>query len=301
MVLKDRFRLMTVFTMCALTGCESDTTNEIEAVLTGAGPSGWQVSETSDPMTDSRLQVGEILIKSGRYSVETKVSCTDDVKLRYSFSTFEGENAAVLRKTANPAFGMLWGQKLYHTVIEMRLDDGESERVVPYDEDYSNNFRIGRDSDVTRMGNAQVITMRVPLASDTLVFKVDQSDHDIRGLLDNCRTDQPEPNVDEPEVDETEDSDNTSALMESDNDASDPVDYRLEMQNLSEAEQEHVLLRAIQDAGFSCDKVSESNRLDHRDGDPRWRAVCDKQATYAISVNREGTANVQTLKETSQN
>lgn len=181
---------------CAVTpvlaGCDAETGNLIDAVLTGESPSGWQISDTSDPMSDSRLQVATAQIKSGRYTMETEITCRDGEKLQYSVSTFEGEKGASIRKAANPAFSLFGKADLYHSVVEMRLDSGPSKEVAPYDGDYSNNLVFRSDDDVSDMRKAELITLRVPLQNGVAVFRIDQSERKVRKLLDACQTDRPD-------------------------------------------------------------------------------------------------------------
>lgn len=72
----------------------------------------------------------------------------------------------------------------------------------------------------------------------------------------------------------------------------DQTDYRAEIAALSVDAQKRVFLRAVQDSGFTCSEVTESDRMDDREGRPTWRAVCDEETLHIISIDRDGTANV---------
>ncbi|WP_447724127.1 hypothetical protein [Sphingomonas koreensis] len=52
-----------------------------------------------------------------------------------------------------------------------------------------------------------------------------------------------------------------------------------------------VFLRAVRDAGFNCQEVTQTERLDPVKGDPTWRIYCGK-TPHLITLTRDGTANI---------
>lgn len=72
----------------------------------------------------------------------------------------------------------------------------------------------------------------------------------------------------------------------------DATNYQAEVAKLPVAAQEGVFLRAVRDAGLACQKVTKSERLEDRQGNPTWRATCDGDNPHLISITRDGTAKI---------
>ncbi len=53
-----------------------------------------------------------------------------------------------------------------------------------------------------------------------------------------------------------------------------------------------VFVRALMDAGFKCDGVTKSERLEDMDGKPLWRASCNDGTSHMITITPDGTANI---------
>lgn len=70
------------------------------------------------------------------------------------------------------------------------------------------------------------------------------------------------------------------------------TNYQAEVTKLPVTAQEGVFFRAIRDAGLACQKITKSERLDDRQGNPTWRATCDGNNPHLISVTRDGTAKI---------
>lgn len=73
---------------------------------------------------------------------------------------------------------------------------------------------------------------------------------------------------------------------------SDVTNYQAEVVKLPVAAQEGVFLRAVRDAGLACQKVTKSERVEDRQGNPTWRATCDGDNPHLISITRDGTARI---------
>lgn len=72
----------------------------------------------------------------------------------------------------------------------------------------------------------------------------------------------------------------------------DATNYQAEVMALPDPARQGVFLRAVRDAGLQCQNVTESERLDDREGDPAWRAICDGRTPHVISITRDGTAKI---------
>ncbi|ODP39493.1 hypothetical protein [Sphingomonas turrisvirgatae] len=72
----------------------------------------------------------------------------------------------------------------------------------------------------------------------------------------------------------------------------DATNYQAEVIALPVAAQEGVFLRAVRDARLACQKVTKSERLEDRQGNPTWRATCDGNNPHLISITRDGTAKI---------
>lgn len=72
----------------------------------------------------------------------------------------------------------------------------------------------------------------------------------------------------------------------------DATNYQAEVMALPVPAQQGVFLRAVRDAGLQCQEVTESEKLDDREGEPAWRAMCDGRTPHIISITRDGTAKI---------
>ncbi|WP_156442567.1 hypothetical protein [Sphingomonas sp. CCH9-H8] len=57
--------------------------------------------------------------------------------------------------------------------------------------------------------------------------------------------------------------------------------------------QDGVMLRAIRDAGLTCQAVTELTRVETRADRIRWRVVCDNSEPYVVEITPDGTAQIR--------
>lgn len=74
--------------------------------------------------------------------------------------------------------------------------------------------------------------------------------------------------------------------------AADATNYQAEVMALPPRLQDGVFLRAVRDAGFNCQEVTETERFDPVQGNPAWRVTCDNRTPHLISITRDGTAKI---------
>jgi hypothetical protein len=72
----------------------------------------------------------------------------------------------------------------------------------------------------------------------------------------------------------------------------DSTNYQAEVMALPPGQQNGVFLRAVRDAGFNCQEVTETERFDPVQGNPAWRVTCDNRTPHLISITRDGTAKI---------
>lgn len=60
--------------------------------------------------------------------------------------------------------------------------------------------------------------------------------------------------------------------------------------------QEGVMLRAIRDAGLTCQSVTELTRVDDSGGNVRWRVICDKSEPYVVEIGQDGMARIRSRR-----
>ncbi|MCP3731954.1 hypothetical protein M9978_16130 [Sphingomonas sp. MG17] len=72
----------------------------------------------------------------------------------------------------------------------------------------------------------------------------------------------------------------------------DATNYQAEVIGLPLNARQGVFLRAVRDAGLTCQQVTESEKLEDREGNPTWRAICDGDSPHIISITRDGTAKI---------
>lgn len=61
---------------------------------------------------------------------------------------------------------------------------------------------------------------------------------------------------------------------------------------MSDRERNAVFIRAILDAGLTCETVTSSERIADKNGQPVWRANCGSREAHIISITPDGTANI---------
>lgn len=74
--------------------------------------------------------------------------------------------------------------------------------------------------------------------------------------------------------------------------AADATNYQAEVLALPPGQQNGVFFRAVRDAGFNCQEITETERFDPIDNNPTWRVTCDRRTPHIISITRDGTAKI---------
>lgn len=69
-------------------------------------------------------------------------------------------------------------------------------------------------------------------------------------------------------------------------------DYAERIRALPEGQRDAVLLRAIRDAGQTCQHVTRSVAVADAGGTPSWQARCDDGTTWVVTPNSGGIATV---------
>jgi len=195
-------------------GCHVETNgNELEGGNVDQSKSSWSIGTRSDPMNDDTIYSAVGRIQSGEYTLQVEVVCRNSNKLTYNFSTFE-ENKGIPIK-----FKILTIPNIFSEIpslrrvakIGVRLDDLTEEQWEDVDPDYSNEFTVsnvnnidtlldgqkingdvsdGKASDyslfASRMQRANSVALRFPLLDGTVTFQLDQTDPDLRSVLDRC-------------------------------------------------------------------------------------------------------------------
>lgn len=73
--------------------------------------------------------------------------------------------------------------------------------------------------------------------------------------------------------------------------AADTTNYQAEVIALPPTARDGVFLRAVRDAGFNCQEVTQAERFEPVKGNPTWRVYCGK-TPHIISITRDGTAQI---------
>ena len=73
--------------------------------------------------------------------------------------------------------------------------------------------------------------------------------------------------------------------------AANATNVQAEVLALAPAARDGVFLRAVRDAGFNCQEVTQTERFDPVNGNPSWRIYCGK-TPHIISITRDGTAKI---------
>lgn len=71
----------------------------------------------------------------------------------------------------------------------------------------------------------------------------------------------------------------------------DTTNYQAEVIALPPTARDGVFLRAVRDAGFNCQEVTQAERFEPVKGNPTWRVYCGK-TPHIISITRDGTAQI---------
>lgn len=84
--------------------------------------------------------------------------------------------------------------------------------------------------------------------------------------------------------------DNAAAADNASNAATGATNAAAAVLALPEAQRDAVFLRAITDAGLSCQAISKTERLPDEGGKPNWRATCSDGSAHLIDLSPDGTA-----------
>lgn len=77
-----------------------------------------------------------------------------------------------------------------------------------------------------------------------------------------------------------------------------PSAFQNQVAALPDGQRNAVFIRAIRDAGFDCQGVTESRRGgEGLRGEPLWIATCNDKKHYGVLLGRDGTAQVVTRGE----
>lgn len=68
--------------------------------------------------------------------------------------------------------------------------------------------------------------------------------------------------------------------------------YQERLRTMDEGERNAVFIRAVRDAGWDCQHVSNSTYQGDQNGNPVWTAHCDNGTTWTIIVGPTGVAQV---------
>lgn len=88
-----------------------------------------------------------------------------------------------------------------------------------------------------------------------------------------------------------EKAENVAAVNTATENAADATNYQAEVIALAPAARDGVFMRAVRDAGFNCQDVTQTERIDPVNGNPAWRIYCGK-TPHIISITRDGTAKI---------
>jgi hypothetical protein len=88
-----------------------------------------------------------------------------------------------------------------------------------------------------------------------------------------------------------EKAENVAAVNAAADNAADATNYQAEVIALAPAARDGVFLRAVRDAGFNCQEVTQTERIDPVNSNPSWRIYCGKNP-HIISITRDGTAKI---------
>ncbi|HEX8483919.1 hypothetical protein [Sphingomonas sp.] len=69
-------------------------------------------------------------------------------------------------------------------------------------------------------------------------------------------------------------------------------DYAARIAALAPGQRDAVLIRAIRDAGQTCQQVTQSAAIGEVGGAPAWSARCDDGGTWIVALNPGGIATV---------
>lgn len=80
--------------------------------------------------------------------------------------------------------------------------------------------------------------------------------------------------------------------------AADATNYQAEVMALSPQLRDGVFLRALRDAGFNCQEITEVEAREPVSGNPAWRVQCSG-VPHIVSISRDGTAKILSRSDAS--
>ncbi|MCW6530176.1 hypothetical protein NED98_07950 [Sphingomonas sp. MMSM20] len=69
----------------------------------------------------------------------------------------------------------------------------------------------------------------------------------------------------------------------------DNVEGAAKFEHLKAWDREGVLFRAVRDAGWSCQQITEEAAVARNHGNPVWRVRCEDKQYYLVEIAKDGT------------
>lgn len=79
--------------------------------------------------------------------------------------------------------------------------------------------------------------------------------------------------------------------------APETADYQQRLRTMADRQRDAVFIRALRDAGISCQGVEGSTYLGTNLGNASWTATCNDRSQWLITVGSSGVAQIMSLSD----
>lgn len=167
----------------------------------------WNVSVETDPMNDDTIYSATGRLENAGYTLLIEAKCTNNRKLTYELSTFKADQGAPISSNTVLFMGV---QRL--TSIDVRIDGGKAVTWTSSNNKYQNYFKVydhdviskrndgsfynsdveiqGVEADhslyASKLHKAKSATIRIQFSDGVGTFVIDQTEPNLRGVLDRC-------------------------------------------------------------------------------------------------------------------
>jgi hypothetical protein len=187
-----------------LAGASTEPAGSSAATDSSADDSGvWEVSESTDPMTDATVRKAFATFEGNQFDVEVAVTCSSTGEVAYTATSFDKDGKpAEMRATATAAsftHPPAGSQQANFTpslipghvtiAFQMRADDEPPVSLAVTNPEYNNQVLLGRGTggvDAEKMAAASRVVLRLFMTTSEETIELPQSDRAFRSVVQPC-------------------------------------------------------------------------------------------------------------------
>jgi hypothetical protein len=146
----------------------------------------WQISESSDPMTDATVRQAFATFEGNQFDIEVSVTCSSNGDVTYTATSFDKNHEGAPMRSRTIPFGYSAG---VHVDYQLRTDDEPPVSLVTTNPPYTNQVQLRPGTggvDAEKVAGASRVVMRLFMTTGEETIELPQSDAAFRSVVDPC-------------------------------------------------------------------------------------------------------------------